>query len=315
MTSSSSFWQIEESGTLICEENILTSTTPRKGSPANALWKTDSMGLSLQNPSAQCYKITIDQADDGIWVGLCPENKFGRGWKLKALCYGGPGNLSDGSALVRQEYGPALKRAGMVVHILAEIVTGGRLDVYYAVDGKGLGKAFEIDRLSSNVSPFYPVISFCSGSSNVRVSIVREATIPQINFFEPSSSVSSPPSCFGSWQCADIPSAKLTLSVDWSLSVKVANIISTNLSPTHPHTSTGRAVDTRMMAPPHLQDVENRVCAMLEGVRNVSLDEGTGELVIEYVFNNEPAFLRAQPFLEATATVRSVKQNQLSWLH
>lgn len=316
MSGTNSVWQVEEGGTLTCEENVLTSTIPRKGSPANALWKTDGDGLSAQNPVAQCYKIKIDQAGDGIWIGLCPENKFGKGWMLKGLCYGGSGgNLSDGSALKRQGYGPALKHASMEVHILAEITTGNRLNVYFAVDGKGLGKAFEIDRLSPNMAPLFPVISFCSGVSSARVSIIREVAVPPVSFFEASSSlsISSPPSYFGSWQSADVPSAKLTLSPNWSLSVKVANTMSTNLSPTSPHSSMGRAVSSRMMAPPHLQDVEDRVCAMLDGVRNVSLDDGTGELVIEYVFNdNEPGILRAQPFVEAT--VSPVKQNELQWL-
>ena len=42
-------------------------------------------------------------------MGVAEEARFGPGYQLKGLMFGGPGNLSDGSALVTGKWGPKLQ--------------------------------------------------------------------------------------------------------------------------------------------------------------------------------------------------------------
>ena len=43
------------------------------------------------------------QGGGGMWVGVATEDRFGPGYGLKGLLYGGPGNLSDGGSLVQSK--------------------------------------------------------------------------------------------------------------------------------------------------------------------------------------------------------------------
>ena len=102
---------------------------------------------------------------EGMWLGLATEHRFGPGYKLAGLLFGGPGNLSDGGALVTGKidrrnkrpalnftgkWGPKLRdrdRLGMKLEVKA-----GRALVSFSRNGTGLGTAFDIQVQHSSVS-------------------------------------------------------------------------------------------------------------------------------------------------------------------
>jgi hypothetical protein len=62
-----------------------------------------------------------------LFVGLTTPSKFKKGYGLRGYMYGGPGNLADGSALLKGHWGPEFK-SGDKVGILAN-AGADKLDV------------------------------------------------------------------------------------------------------------------------------------------------------------------------------------------
>ena len=109
----------------------------------------------------RCWEVEVQ--GEGMWLGLATEHRFGPGYKLAGLLYGGPGNLSDGGALVTGrinrrnkrpaldftgKWGPKLRdgdRIGMKLEVEA-----GRALVSFSRNGTGLGTAFDIQVLHSS---------------------------------------------------------------------------------------------------------------------------------------------------------------------
>jgi hypothetical protein len=65
--------------------------------------------------------------DSQLFVGLTTPSKFKKGYGLRGYMYGGPGNLADGSALLKGHWGPEFK-SGDKVGILAN-AGADKLDV------------------------------------------------------------------------------------------------------------------------------------------------------------------------------------------
>ena len=65
----------------------------------NAIWMDKQEGEGVH-----CWTFDIS-GGSGMWIGVGTEENFGSGYKLKGLLYGGPGNLSDGGALVSGHWG------------------------------------------------------------------------------------------------------------------------------------------------------------------------------------------------------------------
>jgi len=138
------------------------------GNVYNGLWKESNEGVTT---GTHYWKIHITElGQESIFVGLTDLDKFQKGWALKGLLYGGPGNLSNGSALIVSEYGPNIK-CGNTVGILA--VFEEKLKVYFDVDGTPLGQAFNLP--VSVLSGAFPVVHF---SGNGKVSITKSSDIP-----------------------------------------------------------------------------------------------------------------------------------------
>lgn len=70
-----------------------------------------------------------------IWVGVTSSGHFKKGYGLHGILYGGPGNLSDGGAGLKYQWGPAVSK-GDVVGLLLDLSDKSKLNV--------CGKFFEV---------------------------------------------------------------------------------------------------------------------------------------------------------------------------
>jgi hypothetical protein len=100
-------WTDDGTGAVVGNGNevscVTESTTDSK---FNALWKEGDDGGAV---AGEHYWLVKVLRGDGVWVGLSSETKFGPGYRCKGTMYGGPGNTSDGGALVTSQFGDAVK--------------------------------------------------------------------------------------------------------------------------------------------------------------------------------------------------------------
>ena len=66
----------------------------------NATWIDTCLGSDTK--SSETWKFEVKSGSD-MWVGVGTENGFASGYGLKALLFGGPGNLSSGGGLVQSK--------------------------------------------------------------------------------------------------------------------------------------------------------------------------------------------------------------------
>ena len=100
-------WTLDTSGHLVSDGGQVTFKGEVKGdTKGNAIWM-DS-GDEIKEGS-RSWRFTIGSGK-GMWTGLGTEERFGPGYRLKGLLYGGPGNLSDGGSLVTGGWGAEVCR-------------------------------------------------------------------------------------------------------------------------------------------------------------------------------------------------------------
>ena len=292
---------------------LLTTEGVRRRSPVNALWKGSP--LSSRNPVAQSYTIhisrmSIDQAQKGsIWVGFCPENKFAAGWMLRGFSFGGSaGNLSDGGGLKRSNFGQALT-GGHTVNLRGEVAPNGNLHIYIAVDGQGYGLAFDVSG-AALLGDMFPFVSFTDVKEDVppiHVSIQKDqVTKPLADFLSQHDHSLARNSIAGHWNSSKLGSFSIGLTK--ILSVKIANTISIQLLMHPPHSANGQTLSTRMMSPPHLQEVEKRIGELLQNIKRVSINED-GRLVISFT---DSTSIQADPVEEEQQT--PVSREEINWI-
>merc|ERR1711872_1177070 len=183
--------------------------------------------------------------------------------------YGGPGNLADGSSLVASNWGPQLAngdRIGLRVE-RRDAESDGHVMVAFSRNGSPLGIAFDIVGWKPE-EDLFPVVCFASEGQAVSMTT----------------------------DCNDDPS-------------KLPDLETFKASPTVPEGLEGDWVSsgvgsTMMMPPPELQELEEDVKAMLEGVTGLKRDGDT--LVLEGNGKTE-VFNAAPPSSAAT-------KEQVNWM-
>ena len=66
----------------------------------NATWIDTCLGSDTK--SSETWKFEVKSGSE-LWVGVGTENGFATGYGLKAMLFGGPGNLSSGGGLVQSK--------------------------------------------------------------------------------------------------------------------------------------------------------------------------------------------------------------------
>ncbi|CAE7228524.1 unnamed protein product, partial [Symbiodinium natans] len=118
------------------------------GSPVCALY-------SKPVSSGEYFEVTCESLKDSVFIGVSTEAAFAKGYKCRGLFFGGPGNLSNGSGLIRGGFGESIKQ-GDVVGFLTEFDDKSvKVTVYQ--DGRCLGLAFESPRQDASAQIF-PVV-------------------------------------------------------------------------------------------------------------------------------------------------------------
>jgi len=244
-------WQGDDSGLIQAEGASVSCSGAKK---ANAIF------LGEGAAGVSCWEFNI-QAGQGLWVGLATEDNFGSGYKLKGLLYGGPGNLSDGGALLKGKWGPKFGPGDKIKMRLD--VASDSASVAFAKNNEGLGTAFDIQGWTGG-SSLRPVVSFDASGQSVEIS-----SVPAGGEDSFCASLTGGSGIAGSW-CQEGEACRLTVeeggSGEYRVSAKVANTMSCQVRQEGGKMVAGPVMSTQMMPPPHLQEKEGQMNQLLGGL-------------------------------------------------
>jgi len=218
----------------------------------NALWSNGGSG-------SWEFKIS---GPHGAWVGVATADHFGPGYQLKGLLYGGPGNLSDGSALVTGHWGPSFGE-GDTIGMRVEQTAGQQARVAFAKNGVGLGTAFDIAPWTGG--DLRPVVSINTKGQGIE--ILEKGSTPPAGLESFTPDVPPPTGVEGSWsgpyQLAVTQSGPAT----WNLAAKVGNSLRCTVEERADKSlAVGPVAATKMMPPPHLRETEREAGILLAGL-------------------------------------------------
>ena len=124
-------WQEDGSGKVVVSGAEVRHSADNAGK-GNAIWSQGGTGF---------WQLEVE-GNSGLWIGVSTADKFGPGYGLKGLFYGGPGNLSDGNSLVTGPWGPKFGNGDKIGMRLEQ--DGDRASLAFSLNGAGLGVAFDI---------------------------------------------------------------------------------------------------------------------------------------------------------------------------
>jgi len=224
-----------------------------------------------------------------VWCGVTARQYLQQGYKTRGMMYGG--NVSDGSGLLIQKFGPSVN-AGDVIGVLVECSPQG-VTVSFFHNNKALGAAFQIP--APYPHPLCPLVGFGSEGGKVKVD---RASAPQ-NRSRVGETTQQAPPC-GEWKLVAFDGSvpvqhPSTLSITrdhhsqgeaYRVSGKVVNSFNGVLSRT-PVVQTMQYIpgaqngsgggwsaspfsSTMMAGPEELMDLERKVLFALGNVKDVS---------------------------------------------
>lgn len=137
---------------------------PKKGdSPIVALCDIAFVG------GTHYFEVEVLQTSGSIFVGVTTKAGFQSGYKLKALLYGGPGNLSGGGNLLRGGFGHQI-RSQDVIGVEIQLDDPSSVSVSLWHNERYLGVAFAGCKRESGI-PVFPVVSCQDVKSKLRLSL------------------------------------------------------------------------------------------------------------------------------------------------
>lgn len=306
-------WKDDGSGQLtVSDDGNGVRCTSRHGGDgkANAIFTGGHYNAAAGGCSYWEFDVTTPDNNNGgggVWIGVCMAKQFKAGYGLKGLLYGGPGNLGDGSSLVASNWGPQLAngdRIGLRVE-RRDAESDGHVMVAFSRNGSPLGIAFDIVGWKPE-EDLFPVVCFASEGQAVTMTTDCNddpSKLPDLETFKASPTV--PDGLEGDWV------GHFTLCINskgdnsWQVSAHVANNMFCTLTSTPEGGWVSSGVgSTMMMPPPELQELEEDVKAMLEGVTGLKRDGDT--LVLEGNGKTE-VFNAAPPSSAAT-------KEQVNWM-
>ena len=258
-------WTVDQSGNAVADGGEVKHggavSSEKKG---NAIWMDDKVGEGVH-----CWSFDIS-GDSGIWLGVGTEDKFGPGYQLAGLLYGGPGNLSDGGALITGHWGPSFGQGDKIGMRLE--VAGEQTTLAFSKNGSGLGVAYDIRGWAGG--PLRPVVSLSSPGQGVRISSAQDWGLQAM-----SSVPETQPGIAGSWQLDGEDTWELGIEDSgaglWRVSATVANCMSCSVTESGGVFSVGPVMTTQMLPPPYLQAGETSVTRLLAGVTNIARERDT----------------------------------------
>jgi len=284
-------WTLDTSGLLVSNGNVVSQEGQPKGdSKANAMW--------VDNGDSNSWRFEI-KGGKNIWIGVAREDKFGPGYSLKGLLYGGPGNLSDGGSLVSGGWGPRFSPGDVVD--MRMTVSGDNLKLEFTVNNSYLGPAFDINGWSGDKPR--PVVSFSSTGSSVSIS--------NLETFSTSTSAAESDTVTGEWSNSE---EGYTLSLNqegsgstYNLSLKVANSMGGKVEQKEDGSWSmiGSMFSTKMMPPPEKYELETKLTSLFPTVTNFSRDGA--DLLVTFADNAQHKLV-PQPRPEAAT------KDKINWM-
>ena len=272
-------WQCDESGLCSADGGQVKYVGAAEGGDkkGNAMWVG---GGGSGGP--QYWEFDI-QGPGGFWLGVTTRERFGPGYGMKGLFYGGPGNLSDGGSLVTGQWGPKFGSGDIIGMRLQQ--EGDGTSLAFSKNGKALGTAFDI-RCWSGES-FVPAVSL-SGQGHA-VGIRSEAS-PSLEAMQPGEE-GPRQGLEGSWQMTRevVPEHVLSLEKegeDYRVSARVGNSMGATLKKTDSGFEAGMVMSTKMMPPPHLMALEEEMGQLIGGITNLTREGGQVFTIYMSVFIN-----------------------------
>ncbi|XP_037029144.1 uncharacterized protein LOC119069223 [Bradysia coprophila] len=161
---------------IVFNGNSATATKSTASVPQSALWYP--MGQIKVTSTTLYWTFAIREtatssATSSVAIGLSDLNKLAPGWGVKGLFYNGP-NLSDGSVLLMDNFGPKIKN-GDKCSILVKLIES-RMKVYIILNGKSLGLAFDVPE--DTLDGIYPVVKFNGEGIAVEIEESRISDAP-----------------------------------------------------------------------------------------------------------------------------------------
>ena len=260
-------WQDDGAGLLTAAGAEVRFTGVAAGSKGNALWHAGGNGL---------YEFTL-AGPSGLWLGVSTPARFAAGWQLKGLFFGGPGNTSDGSALVAGGWGPAFS-AGDVIGMRVERDAAGRVTLAFSRNGAGLGTAFDVAGCGGE-GELRPCVSLDTEGQAVAIAERGAAALPPL-----AALARAPPAgagIEGEWRGRyDLHVAGAGAGA-WSVSARIGNTLGCRVAAGADGAlrCAGGVRSTMMMPPPEVFALEQEAAAMLQALSGLRRD-GAG-LVLE----------------------------------
>lgn len=168
-------WYTDNSDEFTVNGNVVTCMSGRV-SAFNAMWR-DGDGVSS---GRHYWRINLQALEGGAGVGITSKEHFRKGDFCHSIMYSGDlinGGINGSRCLVAQ-YGPKPEENDFI-GILA-VFEGVNLKVYFDINGKSLGLAFDVP--ASTFIAISPMVSFFFSGSAV---CVKETTIPDITVRAP----------------------------------------------------------------------------------------------------------------------------------
>ncbi|KAJ8905251.1 hypothetical protein NDN08_001759 [Rhodosorus marinus] len=264
-------WILDGSGILKVLDNGNLGSAPdvqsRSSKKANAIFEDGG----IRNGEHKYYELSMIKAEtSATWFGMTTRDRFGPGYKLKGVFFGGPGNTSNGSALVKSQFHESGLAEGDLVGM--EVDVGTKLSVKYFVNNCFVGEAFRLDDYPRGETLF-PAVS-TSGKSELSMGI-KDSPPATLN------RIPEPSGLTGKWvpDGDDFGSNTPTLCVrstndinQYGVSAKCANTMSTSVNISGDSASAGGVMSTMMMAPPEWQDSEMKTMKLLGTLTRFYLD-------------------------------------------
>jgi len=270
-------WKVDDSGN--AKVDLADFNTVRHGG-AEGPEKKGNARFYHKGPGVGYWEFKV-LGSGGFWLGVTTEANFGPGYGMKGLFFGGPGNLSDGGSLVESGWGPKMEEGDVIGMRLEQ--KDGNTTLAFSKNGEGLGTAFDIQGWDEGV--FVPAVSLEKPGQGVKI---KEDCYQPLESFTPIQFPGS--SIEGTWKL-DRPGVEdhvFEMIEDpnghWMAHCKVANSMSCDLEgevKPAPVAGTmmgefkaGPVAGTMMMPPPHLDELEREMRALMAGITRVEWDFG-----------------------------------------
>lgn len=151
------------------EFQIVDEEEKKGGSKCNALCE---VGFSS---GTEYFEVEVVEGS-GAFIGVSTKAGFAEGYKIKGLFFGGPGNLSNGSAGLRTQFGQEVK-PGSVIGVTLDLTDEKTVGITFWEGDTCLGEAFK-DCAREPGAMVFPAVCASHSGDRFKLSLKRNPRKP-----------------------------------------------------------------------------------------------------------------------------------------